>query len=74
MLAFDQRWFANVAVEWSVFGTDSDTKTAAAKLVPDTDFVNSNDRILFVINRNSFQVTGRYRVRLRLFSRIFSQT
>jgi hypothetical protein len=67
----DKGWFSEVNIEWSLYGTDTLTWQSALALNPETDFVNSNDQIKFILRRLSLTHTGSYRLNLRLYAKHF---
>jgi hypothetical protein len=56
-----------------VFGTDTPTWQSARGLVPASDYVNSDDRIKFILAAHSLNATGDYRIYLRLTAKDFDQ-
>ena len=56
-----------------MFGTDTPTWQSVRGLLPDSDYVNSDDQIKFMLVPHALNATGNYRVYLRLYAKDFDE-
>lgn len=69
----DAEWLNFVEILWTLEGTDRETNDAVQQLYSEKDsyFLNSDQRRIFVIAKDSFSKMGTYRFRLKLYSAEF---
>lgn len=68
----DTAWFGSIAIKWSLEGTNGDTANVVNRMDKAAAFLNSDNKIKFIVAKNRFTRSGQYRVRLRLYSKQFN--
>ena len=68
----NQDWFKSIAIKWSLAGTNSETNDVVKRMNKDSAFLNSDNKIKFIVDKDSFTRQGKYRVKLELLSTDFN--